>query len=280
MKSEIYKNSETNESGLLNLSVFAGSRFFSYAIFNEDRSAVLQIGSQEISKENFPGKNTTQAIEFLISDFRLAGRKYKHADIAVMNNDFSLMPEAFASKELAKDMIGFSSGLTQIRTTDTIVFNELNFAFTIDAELLNLFERNFKQAVIRHSGAVSVLLMFGNHSLKNCDLFLNFHTGSFEITAKKDQKLLFYNIFSFESNEDILYYLLFMMEQYQLSPLTVKLRLAGAVNTDSDLVKAIKRYIRNVDFAVSDKSFSSSFASLQLADHNFFTLLNQHLCAS
>jgi hypothetical protein len=264
----------------LNLSLFITPQFFSYAVFNADFSTVTEIGSKVISAADFPGKNSAQILEFLIADYRLSSIKFKNVHVSILNSYFSLLPEAFAIKDAAKEIIEFSSGLSEIKNTTSVVFKEVSFTYTFEAEIQSLLERTFRQAVFHHAGSISIALLFANHSLKNSDIFLNFHPGSFELAAKQNGKFCYYNVFSFETNEDILYYLLFMMEQYEFDPLLTRLTLAGQLEVDSELVKSVKKYIRHVSMAVSDKSFSNSFAGLRLPEHFYFSILNQHLCES
>jgi hypothetical protein len=77
-------------------------------------------------------------------------------------------------------------------------------------------------------------------------LFLIINDGLIEIAAKSNNNLLFYNVFSFENNEDVLYYLLFMMEQFSLNPLSTRLLIGGQVQTNDSLIISIKKYIKHV----------------------------------
>ena len=69
-----------------------------------------------------------------------------------------------------------------------------------------------------------------------------------------------------------------MMEQFQLNPLYVRLSLAGQRSLSDDLIKSIKKYIKQVDFCVTDSSVNLNGDLSTLPQHYYFTLLNQHLC--
>jgi hypothetical protein len=131
---------------------------------------------------------------------------------------------------------------------------------------------------VRHLGAVNISLFFSQHSLKNANLYLNVGDGYIELAAKDRGELLFYNVFTFENNEDILYYVLFMMEQFHLNPLHVRLSVAAQRAATDELIQTLKRYIRQVDFCVRDTSVKLSETLPSFPDHYYFTLLNQHLC--
>jgi len=250
-----------------------------YALFNENFSSVLEIGQTQINKTSFTLGDVSRNVEFLINTHQLNKLRFKETNICVMNSSFSLIPEAYAVNESSKLMLQFSSGVGEkVKNAYNVKFNQVNFSYSIEQELLLTLEKTFKNATVRHAGAVSINLLFSNSSLKSCDLLVNYHPGVFELVAKRNNSLLYYNVFNYETNEDVLYYLLFMMEQYDLNPLTTKLAIAGELDADSDLCKSVKKYIRHVNFAVNDKSFNTSFGQLKLPDHYFFSLTNQHLC--
>ena len=95
---------------------------------------------------------------------------------------------------------------------------------------------------------------------------------------KRDKQLLLYNIFSTKSDEDILYYLMFSVEQFKLDPNSLKLCVAANRETNDELFKTLKRYIKNVNFAVSDKIIERTETFETIPHHYYFTLLNRLLC--
>jgi len=69
------------------------------------------------------------------------------------------------------------------------------------------------------------------------------------------------------------------VEQFALDPHAVFLAIAGEQPADDLLVKSIRRYVKHVDFCVTDPSVRLKGELLVLPQHYYFTLLNQHLCA-
>jgi len=155
---------------------------------------------------------------------------------------------------------------------------DVTFCFTPDTELLAQLERTFPNASLRHSGVVSIHLLFSHHTLKSCDIFLNIHDGFIELAAKRKSGLLFYNVFNYSTSEDILYYLLFMMEQFDLDPAFTKLGVAGQRPVTDGLMEQLKKYIHQLVFCAPEPSVRLEGELQQLPAHYYFTLLNQHLC--
>jgi hypothetical protein len=273
---DYFKNDKSDLKSVCNLSLFVENQLFMFAVFNEDFTSVYEVGHVKINSHK--NELLTDKVNFLLNNHRLLQRDFKSIYVAALNHTFSLIPEAFVMAENSKDVLSFSVGESEARNTYQNKFDQVNFCYTFQDDFVPFMERTLRKANTRHAGAVTIDLLFGNHSLKNCDLFLNFNLGVFELAAKSNNKLLYYNVFNYDTNEDVLYYLLFMMEQYHLNPLTCKVVVAGQMDAESELFKSIKKYIKHVNFAVSDKSFSSSFSDLKIPQHYFFTLLNQHLC--
>ena len=68
------------------------------------------------------------------------------------------------------------------------------------------------------------------------------------------------------------------MEQFNLNPLYVKLAIAGQRGSSDELIKSIKKYIKQVNYCVTDQTINLSGDLSNLPRHYYFTLLNQHAC--
>lgn len=105
---------------------------------------------------------------------------------------------------------------------------------------------------------------------KNIDdkqIFVHVKETHFEIIAVRNQKLLLFNSFEYKTAEDFLYYLLFVLEQLQLNPETVKVSLLGSINENNPCYELAYKYIRNVSLlepvALQEKWNKSKKESLQ-----------------
>jgi hypothetical protein len=218
-------------------------------------------------------------IVFFINNYQLTQKKFDKVNIALLNHDFTLVPEAYGDAVSLKSIMQFSAGGGPVKTVLRHHVKDIQFCYALQPEIGPFLERAFPNASIRHGGAVTISLLFGHRSLELQDLFLNVGDGFIEIASRNGKELLFYNLFSCESDEDILYYLLFMMEQFNLEPLQVRMGLACQRPVNDELILNLRKYIRHVEFCVTDPSVRVKGELLSLPQHYYFTLLNQHLCA-
>jgi hypothetical protein len=252
------------ENDKASLSVFISQSSFIFVITNQNFGVIHQLCQIELI--NLPGGgNLTEKIGFLINNY-------------ILSKDFTIVPESYSDAIEIKELLTFSTGLSEIKNPHFHTINNINFCYSFDQELIQNLEKTFAQAIIKHSGAINIELLFSNHSLINCDLFLIINDGLIEIAAKSNNNLLFYNVFSFENNEDVLYYLLFMMEQFSLNPLSTRLLIGGQVQTNDSLIISIKKYIKHVEFVVHNSNLKLEGELNKLPHHFYFTLLNQYLC--
>lgn len=216
-------------------------------------------------------------IQFL-SEHDLSKQHFKTIYVNWIDNHFTLLPASFYEPEKAKDLLEFNIGEMLEETVITNDVDDIKLVFTIPNEIKKTIDKLFPSHDLKHIGYSTVKLFFNHFQLKNADLFLNIHDGQTEIIIKKDKKLVLYNVFNTLSDEDILYYLLFSIEQFNLNPNLIKVAVAAKRETSDALFLAIKKYIKYVDFAVSDKLIIRKEELEKLPHHFYFTTLNRLVC--
>jgi hypothetical protein len=271
-----YKSDKPDLKAGSNISLLIDNETFTFVTFNKDYSQLLELCHVKSNNSMTHGLSNLERITFLIGNYQLSGKKYQNVNIAILNSDFTILPEAFALENL-KEILEFSSGQIS-KNTYTHKFNNLSFNYFVEAELINYLEKTFKNASIKHAGAVSISSLLNLPSLKKCDIFLNLIDSTFELLAKQNNNLLYYNVFNYETKEDVMYFLLFMMEQFNFDQNKVNLIVAGQIEAESDLFKTLKKHIKQISFAVNDISLNNNFKDLNIPNHFYFNLLNQHLC--
>ena len=195
-----------------------------------------------------------------------------------LGNHFTLVPSSFYNADKAKELLEFNIGSTTDELTFTNDINDIKLIYSVPAELKNTLDKTFPNHNFKHIGYGSLKLFFTHFQLKNADVFINLHNGQTEVLIKKDKQPVLYNIFKTQSDEDILYYVMFSIEQFELNPATLKLFISANRKTDDSLFTALKKYIKHVDFTVSDKLIVRKEAFEQLPHHYYFSILNRLLC--
>ena len=73
------------------------------------------------------------------------------------------------------------------------------------------------------------------------------------------KETVFYNTFEFVSREDIIYYILFTVDQLNLNPEETPIVISGKISKEDEYYKIIYKYIRNVSIFNSKIENKSKF---------------------
>jgi len=279
-KEKLALENAANAKEANNLSVFISHNSFVFTVSGKNFKNVSRLVHVELSNAAGLAQSFGERVTFLLNNYRLVTQKFEKVIISVLNKDFTLLPESYSDSNDIKAFLSFSSGIAEVKNPLAHSIKNVKFCYTYEQELVQALEKAFPGAIIKHAGAINNELFFSNHSLSNANLFLTINDGLIEIAAKEKNDLLFYNVFNYENNEDVLYYLLFMMEQFNLNPLQIKLVISGQVQTTDPLILSIKKYIKQVSFVVHNTEIKLDGELTKLPQHFYFTLLNQHLCVS
>jgi hypothetical protein len=90
--------------------------------------------------------------------------------------------------------------------------------------------------------------------------------------ALYQNRLLFFNSFSFQAAEDFLYFILASLEQNNCTLESTEIILAGEIETGSALYNTLKKYVPKIKFAVADKSIVRKNDFAKLPDHFYFII--------
>lgn len=263
------------------LSISVSGSGLRYASFSSDYRTLYGLGYSYLDDSLHGATGSfSEHFGYLLNNHFPDSKKYGKVNVTLLNRDFTLLPESYAGEgDIRKHLLfsggsGVESNVLQGHLKDTVV------GFAADPEVYSLLGKKFPWASIRHSATLTPALMLTHHSLRACDLFLQTGPSVIEICACASQQLNYYNVFNFETDEDILYYLLFVMEQLQLDPLTARLALAGEREVNDTLFKSIKKYVKQVSFVSPDPTISIKGEAAPLPGHFYFDVLHAHLCAS
>ena len=259
---------------VLNLSYYG----FELAAFTRSPHTITKIAENSFKESIKHGDELSDAFLNFVDEYELKKLNYKTILVNWAGYHFTLVPSSFYDADKAKEVLEFNVGEIKNELVFTNDFNDIKLIYSVPAELKNTIDKTFPNHNFKHIGYGSLKLFFTHFQLKNADIFLNIHNGQAELLIKKDWQTVLYNVFKTQSDEDILYYLLFSIEQFDLDPQSLKLFISANLETKDPLFTAIKKYINHVDFTVSDKLMIRKEAFEQLPHHYYFSALNRLLC--
>ena len=241
-------NKEIQESSKKKLSIQFSLDGFSFYISNYQND-ISKFTSFTFTKALKSPELILKEIQEIFKNEKCLQQDFETVNVIHQNNLSTLVPNQYFKKSNLNNYLKYS-----IKTiaTDLIVYDELN---TIKAKnvyipfvnINNFIFQNFGEFEYKHHSSILIekLVLQSNNSL---NFFINISQSLFDIVVIKDSKILFYNIFEYQTKEDFIYYILFTLEQLDLSTETTNISIIGAINEQSELYKILYTYIRNISF--------------------------------
>ena len=207
---------------------------------------------------------------------------FKSIEILYSTRKFTMVPQAFYQRGSLDKYLWFNN--IQERGFNVIknVFPKAGCVciFDIPQNLNDFLSAKFPKCEIKHSlfPLVEGVLKRNLSFAQRVQVHLNFLRHSFEIVVVNGSKLIYCNVFSFNTERDILYHVLFNFDQLKLSPELTELILHGQIPQVSPVYHLFKKYVKLTSFARLETTFQYSYTFSLLPEHYYTSLLSVYKC--
>jgi len=277
---------ESFSQGMVNRSILLAildEERFSYCILDAERQKVVVLKEYRILPKSNNGLVNNFLDQLLEQDPILAELKPEQIIFSVHTNCSALVPTPLFSKEQSKEILALTCQLqNESRVYDDLIkLADAHYLYAVPEGLLKEIGTHFKELSLFNANTsfIESQLMLNKHQ-QQVIVAVNVRSGSYDVVITKGSELLFSNIFTYETSEDFIYYLLFTFEQLELNPDIIEVRFYGEIDKLSSTWMVSKKYIRNVNFGERPEGIEFSYGFERIAAHQYFVLFSQHLCVS
>ena len=268
------------------LSIRIAADGVSFCLADPDRNIYIQLTSFEYKGYNGVrrlGKEVVgEMFENVISMHPWLRGKFAAVNILFEDARFTLLPLPLFDQNNYQSIYAFN--FTNTNGEDVLYtslpISDAVLIYGVPAGLVESFKKRYPIVSFYHSD-FPLLTAFIN-KYRNTDsqgtVLANFRNGAMDILILNERKLQLLNSFNCKTVEDVIYFLIFAIEQMGLNPETVELHLSGIIVKDSSLHILINKYVRNVRLMQRNDDFKYCYAFERLEGHQFFNLLNLNLC--
>ncbi|MGB5981152.1 MAG: DUF3822 family protein [Nonlabens sp.] len=189
----------------------------------------------QILKEIENEHETRPALKTQINSVSL----FYHHDI------FSLVPKKIFRADHAADYLKYNARLLKTDILSHDFINEEVLVYIAFENINNYFFEKYGSFNYFHYSS-KILEQIGSKKKDNATaVFIEKIKAQFYLTIFKDGSLQAHNLFLCETNEDLLYYLMFSIQQNKLDPTELNLKILGS-SIDDFLIELLKIYILQV----------------------------------
>jgi len=244
---------------------------FSFCTTNTNNE-VLEFSSYTFSKTKNSPELVLEKLQDIFKKEKSLQYDFETVTVIHQNNLNTLVPNEYFKEDALKSYLKYS-----IKTiaTDLITFDELDFmnsknVYVPYVNINNFLFQNFGEFEYKHYSSVMLEKLFSIATNDIC-CYIHVSKSTFDIVIIKNSNLQFFNIFEYKTKEDFMYYVLFTLEQLDLSTEETLVSILGDMEEDSDLFRLMYTYIRNIDFLSSKNPVFNN--QKEISKHSNFILL-------
>jgi len=268
------------------LSVLLCQDGFSFLVTHAISQKVLRLSSYKITFGNHQEESAGWPVsgkEYFdqLKQIDFTQMPWQRVDIAIASHKITIAPHAFM--EDANDLKIISAAYS-VSPSEKILSEPVFDLGPVAAILVPRYISDFCTVIfpgsfLRNAAAIFVKGVLRKHSqLIARQVFINIHHDFFEISVIQGLRLLYLNAFKYSSPSDVLYYVIFVLEQLGFVPSEEKVTLMGDISDNSTIYLQLKMYCGSLNFIAKpvELEYGEAFAGIEL--HKYFTLLNIPLC--
>jgi hypothetical protein len=195
-------------------------------------------------------------------------REFYSIRIIVHVSTFALVPETiFELKDMKAYLnLNHPHKINRKNLSNTISSAAAVSVFSIEEELYKLLKNKFPGADFCHS-SLPLCTMALNMEIDVCTIQV--YEKSMELAIVKNKKLVHYNIYELQGENDIIYFILNAYKSTELNQLNAPLIISGVLPKNSETLIFIKKYFKDVRFYSTDYVILSDTGEFQYPSHYF-----------
>lgn len=254
---------ETNNSNQIHKSLSVLIRQNGLSFFTYHKNEVVD---QYDQKFDFPSNpiSILNKIEELFDQTAGLQENFTQVRLFYHHEMFTVVPTAYFDADAASDFLKYNVHLMSndvISYDEGICNNEVTLVYLAYENINNYFFNKYGQFNYYHYGSYVLNHTMDEYRDENTQVVLEFLGTDFYISIVKNRELISHNLFKYDTIEDVLYYVMFSIEQNELDPNSLICTLKGKSDI-TNIHDLLYNYIRN----------------LVIKDH-YNTYLTQLLCA-
>ena len=207
--------------------------------------------------------------------------EFESINVAFVNHRATLIPKAIYKSNKLENFHQFNFSIQEEDQffSDHLINLSAYNVYSIPDSITRLFN-DFKNVRFMHfsSSLIEASLLNTQRNKSHSLILVNVLPTSFQIIVVNNQKLELYNSFFYQSIEDFIYYLLFVLDQLNIKNDETSITLTGEVENNSSTFEMLNKYINTLNFGHRPDNLNFSYIFDEIQKHTHYSLFNQFLC--
>ena len=217
----------------------------------------------------------------LLKKNEITEQHFQRIDIAIASHKITVSPFDFIHNGHEADLVNVSQHQNE---GEEILSEEITPQGAVASILIpEYIKKNcefiFPGANLHCAASVMVKGILRKHQGSNMrQVFINLHQKYFELVVVQGPNLIYLNSFKYAEPADVLYFVVFVLEQLGLTPTEESITLMGELSESTPILSQLKLYCASLFYIEKpiELEYSELLAGIPL--HKYFTLLNIPIC--
>lgn len=248
------------------LSIELSEKSISYCIVDKNKYRCYLLFSQ-----NYESQNLLK----ILNEDEFITREFLSKSISFVNFPNTLIPKELYNEKDKKNIFSVNHSLTN----EELVIDELKSKiinlYALPNTIFQTVKNVIPEAIIRSNSSILINNFLSLNNLQET-MFLFLKDSYINIVVTKGDGLIFQNKFEYQTKEDLLFYVLFSIQQLNFSNEEINTVIYG--NISKEEYNILYQYIRNIKFGNKLKDISCSNEFNNIEDHCYNILYRQFLC--
>lgn len=227
----------------------------SFCIFNPALGCIESIYRLLVNFSNPPEMVEKEIKDFIHSEQDL---RQDFDTIKVIHNNhlFAFVPKKIFSTQNMDKYLHFNIEKYQNEIISHEEITNINAVNVYIPNTLagNILRENYGLFEYQHFTTILFQVLFTHNQLKKDAVYAHFEKQTFHLAIFKDKKMALFNRFDFDTELDMLYFLLFSLEQLDIETEKTPIYLLGDIIRNSNRFRLIYNYIRYIYFLPPQKN--------------------------
>lgn len=261
------------------LSIQVSLNGLSFCILDPVRNKYIALSHQNFETDLI-FDDFLNTIEEYIEKNELLNHTFKSTKLIWLTNKNTLIPNSFFKKENLKKYFEFNQKLDDL---DEIHYKKLKYVdaysiFIVPNQIANIFIKQFSDLNFYNQQIPFIEHTLFKYHSESKKVFVNINDEFIDLSITENGKLLLYNNFVYKTESDMIYFIMYVFDQFNLNTENTELILSGFIDKKASIYSKLKGFISHMRFDKLSEDFSYSYTFNQVPPQSFTNLFNLHLC--
>ncbi len=217
-----------------------------------------------------------------MKDNSLLNQPFERISVSCYSPQLVIVPNDLYRHDDQEALFGFCASFQPKHhlRADLLNIMQSRAIYAVPDEVISFCEEHMPGYRLRHHGSVLIESVMAALIIENwhTDMVLHVKPRHFDVMILEKNKLLYFHSFEIQCFDDLLYYLFYVLKQYEMQAAKLKLVLMGEMAMDSDNFNVLRSFFGEVRFPERNDMYRYSTDFEKVPYHFYFNLLNLDSC--